>query len=197
MQTDPAKFVANLQQHLGTSYGQALVSALAPIYGSAAETAKELSQGDPKLKDVWDKYSEEIDSLASSPSISPALRTNKRFWDKTAELVRSNHFDDFVAAKASEMQASLAGTSLEGGSGGVRGSPADDANADSWKLIEGNDYGRMLIERYGRAGVRENATKLGIPLDRYAKMVSETNVVRDPRGWTYNRDIMRDVRKDG
>lgn len=100
---------------------QRLNAAAAPIVQSLANNAKWQSKADPEYAEVWQKYGHEIELLAQRAG-QPI--TQREGWDMFAQLVRGNHWREFVDQRAQQLVAS-------GGFGTERGAASGAPPAEN------------------------------------------------------------------
>lgn len=190
--TQPDEWQREMLGNVGAVVGSALNQQASATYEALASSAKHLSRSDPKVAPIWDKYSAEIEALANSPAVNPAIRGTKEFWDQATKVVQAQHIDDLVQERAAAMAAELRPTAETGA--GSYGASDPDTSTSMEKLKE-TTWGKRLVDRYGERGVLKNIEKLGVTLEQYAKMAGETNVIVNPNNpaeW-WNRDLMRGV----
>jgi hypothetical protein len=176
-----SNLASTLQSTLGAHTSQ--------TFEALSSSAKHLSRNDPKVAPIWDKYGEEIETLASSQAIPVQLRGDKNFWDKAAKIVQAEHMEDIIAERAEKLAAELRG-GVETGQGGYG---MTDDETDSMTKLRESQWGKRLIDRYGEKGVLRTIEKLGVTLDEYADMTANTKVIVNPNNpseW-WNRDIAR------
>lgn len=189
--TNPAAWQEKLQANLAQSIAAQQAQALAPILQSTTEAARHLSRTDPSLKQVWDKWGNEVEQMAAG--LPPQARTNKQVWDGLAKIVKANHVDELAQERAQQLATELRATATEGGYGSVPGS-IGSASGSGFDKLEETKYGKEVLDKYGPDKVRRMCEARGITVEKFAEECAGTNIIRNPNNpseWT-NRDLVRD-----
>jgi len=185
--TDAARAERELAGRLLSQWSQQAQNVAQPLYTGQAQLAKSGSRNDPAMKDVWDKYSNEVEALMSKVPVVQAI--NKETWDQAAKIVKSNHIDEIAAEKAKELAASFG--ALETSQGFAESLPAPAQSAI--QKIRDSDYGQNHLAEYSDSKIVETAKKMGNTVEEYSDMIASTHVISHPKtpGEMTNRNLVK------
>lgn len=197
--TDPGKASQRLSQNIESKLQNYINQVSQPLLQSNEAMARQVASQDPKTREVFDKYGSEVQSYVRN--MNPVHRTNPELWKKAAQMVRADHFDEFVNEKAQELAAGLQSQTETGSGSGAGSSRSPSMKEDLREKLESSAHGQKLLQRYGspeglRTHVNQIKDKLGVKnFEEYVNMVSDTNTIHDPGSpdkWK-NRDLVRDA----
>jgi hypothetical protein len=111
---NPSAYNAQLREYITYSNNRAVETAAGSVMPQLAEAGRFMSANDPEYRDVWGKYSSEIEQEMVRNNVPPQMR-NKQAWDLVAGIVRGRHYRELADEYATQrMQNS--GLGLESGS---------------------------------------------------------------------------------
>ncbi len=185
--TNPEQAQQLFKQQLMGEVQQMGQQAFGHIYQGQASLARSNSMNDLRIKEIWDKYGNEIDGLMAQ--VPPPQKANKEVWDQAAKLIMANHVDEIATEKAQSLVASMPHTET----GTQRSASLPEPELSAIQKIRESDYGKR-IDYLTDAQIKEAATKMGHTVEEYAEMVTSTHVISHPKkpGEWVNRELVKD-----
>lgn len=177
--TDPVAWQQGFEARQA-AYVQALMAqAGAPIVQQMSDMLAAQARNDARFKDVTEKYWPEVEGLVAQV---PAHLRSAALYENAIKLVRGNHTEELIAAKAAQLAATQGASALEGASsasGASSGASAPDAAV--WQKFESSELGKRLLATSGKAGIlRAVAAMPGETLTSYADKIAGSKAEFDP-----------------
>ena len=135
-----------------------------------------------KFTDVFARYGHEIDQEFIKNNIPQSAR-NPDSYRMVAEMVQGRHWRDMAHEEAARL-AAIGGTGTVRstvGSGDFANESLGDALDEAWDAGD-QFFSAMKGQGLSKSDVREAARKQGLPIDKWVKMVSGSNVFVAPDG---------------
>lgn len=184
--TDPKGYQAQIVRYVEAQNDARMQQYAAPVFNQLATTAREMSKNDPANKQIWEKYSADIEGVVANV---PAHARTKELYDHAVIMVKGRRFDELAAEKAATLAA--AGTGLAR-SGSNAGDDGDSEPGDVWEKIAASPMGKAALNVAGKEGIRA-AIRSGAykSLEAYAAAAAKSKAVVDPANANIVRDYMR------
>jgi len=189
--TDPAAYQQMQDQRTAGMIQQTIAQAAVPVLQQGNEAALGLARMDKANVEVFDKWEHEIHGIVGA--VPGNIPRTKALYDQAAKIVRSNHMDELVEAKAKHMAQAM---SEQAGStaptiyatGGNQTMTSED---DVWSLFDRSTMGKHLIKTLGKQNIVEQCKASDTPLRKYAEMAAASKATPDPtKPWIIHNESL-------
>lgn len=164
---NPDEYNRQLQAYISHTNQNSIQQAAAPILGQLAEAGRYMSQNDSEYRDVWGKYSAEIEQEMVRNNVPPHMRT-KQSWDLVAGIVRGRHYRELADEIATQR--------LQSGGFGTEGSSnvgtTTQSNPDGLAAFWASDHSWVVKAKnngMSTADVRKYIAAQGITEEKWVE----------------------------
>lgn len=176
-------YMGQREDRLVDRLGAQLQGYMQPVTSTMGTLARSQVATDPNFAQVFSRYGHEIDQEFVRNNIPVTNRTPDSYR-MVAEMVQGRHWKEFAREEAVKLASEGVGQGTARssvGPGNFEGSSGGDALDEAWE-DDVSFFSAMRAQGLNKSDVREAARKQGLPIDKWVKMVSGSNVFIAPDG---------------
>jgi hypothetical protein len=168
---NPNAYNAQLREYITYSNNRAVETAAGSVMPQLAEAGRFMSANDPEYRDVWGKYSSEIEQEMVRNNVPPHMRT-KQAWDLVAGMVRGKHYRELGDEWANQRIAS-GGLGLESGSNAGSVTVSTPDTVATFLTSDHPEAQRLRARGIEPSSVRKYIANAGITEQQWVEDVSK------------------------